>query len=50
MFEGTADLFREAGTMGEEDGAFDLAIIAYQYADSLDNYNQSETFSECQNY
>ena len=50
MFEGTADLFREAGTMGEEDGDLDLAIIAYQYADSLDNYNQSETFSECQNY
>jgi hypothetical protein len=50
VFEGTADLFREAGTMGEEDGDLDLAIIAYQYADSLDNYNQSETFSECQNY
>jgi hypothetical protein len=50
VFEGTADLFREAGTMGEEDGDLDLARIAYQYADSLDNYNQNETFSECQNY
>ncbi len=50
VFEGTADLFREAGTMGEEDGDLDLARIAYQYADSLDNYNQNETFSECQNF
>jgi hypothetical protein len=50
VYEGTADLFREAGTMGEEDGDLELAMIAYQYADSLDNYNQNETFAECQNY
>jgi hypothetical protein len=50
VFEGTADLFREAGTMGEEDGDLDLARIAYKYADALDNFDQSETFSECQNY
>jgi hypothetical protein len=50
VLEGTADLFREAGTMGEEDGDLDLAQIAYKYADSLDNFDQSETFSECQNY
>lgn len=50
VFEGTADLFREAGTMGEEDGDLDLALIAYRYADALDNFDQSETFSECQNY
>ena len=50
VFEGTADLFREAGTMGEEDGDLDLARIAYKYADALNNFDQSETFSECQNY
>ena len=50
VFEGTADLFREAGTMGEEDGDLDLARIAYNYADALDNFDQSEAFSECQNY
>jgi hypothetical protein len=50
VFEGTSDLFREAGTMGEEDGDLDLARIAYEYADALENFDQSETFSECQNY
>ena len=50
VFEGTADLFREAGTMGEEDGDLDLALIAYRYADALDSFDQTETFFECQNY
>ena len=50
VFDGTADLFREAGTMGEEGGNLDLAQIAYKYADALENFDQSETFSECQNY
>jgi len=47
IYEGTADVFREAGTMGEEDGDLDLAMIAYRYADALDNYDKSETFDEC---
>lgn len=47
IYEGTAAVFREAGTMGEEDGDIDLAKIAYRYADALDNYDQSETFEEC---
>ena len=50
VFDGTADLFREAGTMGEEGGDLDLARIAYKYADALENFDQTETFSECQNY
>ena len=50
VFEGTADLFREAGTMGEEGGDLDHAQIAYKYADAVENFDQSETFSECQNY
>jgi hypothetical protein len=33
--------------MGEEDGDLDLAKIAYRYADALDNFDQSETFDEC---
>lgn len=47
IYEGTADVFREAGTMGEEDGDLELAMIAYRYADALDNYDGSETFDEC---
>lgn len=47
IYEGTAAVFREAGTMGEEDGDLDLAMIAYRYADALDNHDQSETFEEC---
>ena len=50
IFDGTADVFREAGTMSEEDGYTDLARIAYAYADSLDNFNKDETFPECINY
>jgi hypothetical protein len=49
-FEGTGDVFREAGTMAEEDGDTDLAIIAYAYADSLDKFDMSQTYSECLNY
>jgi hypothetical protein len=49
-FVGTSDVFREAGTMAEEDGDTDLARIAYAYADALDNYDTSQTFSECSNY
>jgi hypothetical protein len=47
IYEGTASVFREAATMGEEDGDLDLAMIAYRYADALDNYDKSETFDEC---
>jgi hypothetical protein len=49
-FEGTADVFREAGTMAEEGGDTELARIAYAYAESLDNFDSSQTYSECLNY
>ncbi len=47
IYEGTAEIFREAGTMGEEDGDLDLALIAYRYADALESFDQTETFEEC---
>jgi hypothetical protein len=49
IYEGTAAVFREAGTMGEEDGDLDLAMIAYRYADALDRYDTTEDFEECNN-
>lgn len=47
IYEGTAEVFREAGTMGEEDGDLELAMIAYRYADALESFDQTETFEEC---
>jgi hypothetical protein len=47
IYEGTAEVFREAGTMGEEDGDLELAMIAYRYADALESFDQTENFEEC---
>lgn len=47
IYEGTETIFREAGTMGEEDGDLELAMIAYRYAVALESFDESETFEEC---